>query len=241
MRCIVLRSFVKGEALRESIKKGIDFLWSIRSKDFGWGDHQNRPIDLSGCSESMFGMLRAGEDPHSELFRQSISYVRNELRKSPQESWTRGEQLKSARSLAWPILMLGELGEGHDTQLTQGLLRELDRFRCEGEGWSAEVGTPSNVFDSSLIIWALSRWRKEMTSMIDVPLKWMRESKGADGGWGFKRGDESNSICTSMCTLQLTDLEGSSESTKRALNWLTSYQQANPDEGVVLEPLQYAR
>ena len=241
MRCIVLRSFVKGEALRESIKKGIDFLWSIRSKDFGWGDHQNRPIDLSGCSESMFGMLRAGEDPHSELFRQSISYVRNELRKSPQESWTRGEQLKSARSLAWPILMLGELGEGHDTQLTQGLLRELDRFRCEGEGWSAEVGTPSNVFDSSLIIWALSRWRKEMTSMIDVPLKWMRESQGADGGWGFKRGDESNSICTSMCTLLLTDLEGTSESTKRALNWLTSYQQANPDEGVVLEPLQYAR
>ena len=232
---------MKREAVRESIKKGIDFLWSIRNKDFGWGDHQNRPVDLSGCSESMFGMLRAGEDPQSELLGQSVSYVRSELRKSPNESWTRGEQLKSARSLAWPILMLGELGEGHDSQLVQGLLVELDRFHCKGEGWSAEVGTPSNVFDTSLIIWALSRWRNESVSMIDVPLTWVRESQGADGGWGFKRDVESNSISTSMATLLLTDLDGTTQSTKRALSWLTSRQLANPDEGVVLESLQYAR
>lgn len=221
--------------IKKSMDKGVEWLWSARSKDFGWGDHSDRPVDLSGCSESMFGMLKAGVDPNSEKFRQSLSYVKSELRKSPDVSRPRSEQLKSARNLAWPILMLGEVGEKFKSDLIQGLLGELDIFRIKGEGWCAEVGGHSNVYDTSLVLLGLSRW-KNASELIGAPLKWINCVQNADGGFGFKKGDKSNVICTSLAAIVMVSYGGASEKIKKAANWLTSNQKSDGSWDVEFEP-----
>jgi hypothetical protein len=221
--------------IKESMDRGVEWLWSARSRDFGWGDHSDRPVDLSGCSESMFGMLKAGVDPSSEKFKQSLSYVKSELRKSPDVSHPRSEQLKSARNLAWPILMLGEVGEKFESDLIQGLLAELDRFCVSGEGWSADVGGRSNVYDTSLVILGLSRW-KGANKLIADPLRWIAGAQNADGGFGFKKGENSNVICTSLATMVMKGHDEAAEKIRKAVNWLTRSQKSDGSWDVEFEP-----
>lgn len=228
--------------IEKIMQKGIEWLWSARSKDFGWGMAAGRSIHLSGCSETMFGMLKAGVDPESSQFKQSLSFVKNELQKSPDVSHLRSEQIKSARALTWSLIMLGEIGDPVESPLIQSLLKELKRVYVKDEGWSAEVGGTANVYDTALVIWGLSKWREKCREIIEESMEWLIEAQNEDGGWGFEKCDEkSNPSCTSIAAIVSLELRGKSKETENAVKWLISNQGEEGGWEIVFEPLAIHR
>jgi hypothetical protein len=219
----------------DAMGKGIDWLWSIRAKNFGWGEQQGNPFELSGWSESLLGILKSGVNPKPELFKRGVAYLRQEQSKSPDVSRARRDQLKISRSLMWPIILFGELGECYEKPIIQGLLKEIRHFQIKGEGLAAEMGRPSNTYDTALMLWALSNWRKETSTWSSPLVKWLKTARNQDGGWGFHAGKgESNAICTALTALKLAEAGEDLAEYGPAIEWLRKYQRA-ASQGVAIE------
>ena len=219
----------------DAMGKGIDWLWSIRARNFGWGEQQGNPFELSGWSESLLGILKSGINPKPDLFERGVTYLRQEQSKTPDISRARRDQSKISRSLIWPVILFGELGESYDKPIIQGLLKEIKTFQIKGEGLVAELGHPANTYDTALMLWALSKWRKETSIYVSRLVKWLKDAQNLDGGWGFQSGKgDSNAICTALVSLKLAEAGEDLLDFGPSMEWLRKYQKA-PDQGVVVE------
>jgi hypothetical protein len=227
--------------VRSRSKQGINWFWSIRDEHFGWGDKKGAAIDLAGVAEGLRGMMKAGVDPKSIRFRQSVKMIKNVLMMSPEESSIKKEYLESVREQAWMILFLLELGERRGSQLMKKVIGETEEYR-RGAFWR-ERTDDGNIFDTALMARCLTANRSAKQVELRRTTEWLKSNQNADGGWGFQPRTGSNNICTLMTSIALLESgeKPSSPSIKRAKAWILKHRDRTGGWTTTVEELPHVR
>ncbi|MEM2897341.1 MAG: prenyltransferase/squalene oxidase repeat-containing protein [Candidatus Bathyarchaeia archaeon] len=188
------------EDIKNSIEKGVDWLFKIRNPDFGWGDILGRNSDPMDTSEVLFGMLKAKHNPKDRRIQESVKFVIGKI-KEGYETLT-----KAPRNLMWPILMLTEAKESLELPGLKKLLSEVkENYKAKDGSWAFEVNGEGNVYDTSMVIRAMVRLPKKNVEEINSAIAWLKSIQNDDGGWSFYNGEETNSLPTSMAVIALIE------------------------------------
>jgi squalene cyclase len=188
------------DEVKNSIEKGINWMFKIRNPDFGWGDIVGRHSDPMDTSELLFGMLKAKHNPKDPRIKESIKFVIEKI-KGKYETLT-----KAPRNLMWPILMLSEAKESLELPELKALLSEMkEKFKTKDGSWAFEVNGEGNVYDTSMAIRAMIRMYKKKTEEINNAIAWLKSIQNDDGGWGFYKKEKTDVLPTSMAVIALIE------------------------------------
>lgn len=188
------------EEVKNSIEKGVNWLFNIRNPDFGWGDIVGRHSDPMDTSEALFGILKAKNNPKEPKIQESIKYVIEKI-KERYETLT-----KAPRNLMWPILMLVEAKESIEFPELKTLLLEVEeKFKVNDGSWAFEINGEGNVYDTSMVIRAITRMYNKRTEETMKAIAWLKSIQNEDGGWGFYKREKTEALPTSMAVIALIE------------------------------------
>lgn len=181
-----------------------------------------RSVLLDHC-ELLYGLLKAGLDPKSELACGAVGFVKNALRKKSWESdITLGGEV--SRTYIWAVLALLSSGETPNSPDVKNCLEALNRFREKKKGWSLQIGKRSSMYDTAVAIITLREAETEAQQTNEAE-DWLTSIQNYDGGWSFQPGGLSDYTPTAIGAFALsTSKKGGRSFAKKACDWLIERQ-----------------
>jgi len=185
------------QAVQEAIKKGVQFLWSLRGGDGSWPGQRAQKYPTGTTALATYALLAAGESPREERMAQSLKWL--------SENASNMTYCLGLRCNVW-YLANKETGNKYNKAFNEDLVK-LVRVRDNGAytyqvaegGDSPRQGggwDNSNSQYGVLGTWAGAMANKEIpTAYWKLIQKHWNTCQQSDGGWGY-RNDHSTATMT---------------------------------------------
>lgn len=210
------------QEVTESISKGANYLLEVQHEDAGWGITETRESNPMDTSEALMGLIRSGVSLENGQVKRGLEYVKAMILKE------NAGLLVASRDYAWPIALLGEARAKLQNEFIQSVLWMLDDFRVKGKGWGTWKGDTSKVYDTSLILFAISKLQDLIPFSLAEPSNWLVSSQNNDKGLGAYEGAETALHSTCLSTFAIYRINPKEKAFLRsAVDFIASKQEAD--------------
>lgn len=203
--------------IEESLERGLDWIWSTRNVDFGWGRSLGQPSSMSNTCEILHSIVANKLRVERKAIDDSLAYLLS-IYLNSELPWNRKYQ--STKYHFWMALLFMETSHKEREKVLDRAYREMKLRRVEGGGWTCGQPIRANVYDTANALLVHSKAGKKN----EEAASWLASVQNQDGGWGFFQAEKSNATCTALSILALNSHSVVDGPIRSGVAWLFEHQ-----------------